>query len=630
MMQTRQSVNGGKMAAPATVQLPQRHSSAALELPACPALAANVQLVGEMQGTGFTDRQWLIQRDGRFIQVSELLYRVAERINGKRALEEIAAGVTAATDWSVNADHVRHIIQTKLIPLGLIATADGAVASHIQDLGRSPLQVQMRRTLLSPQLLDPIARALQALYTPSILVPTLLAIALAHGWLYLIHGVSESVRAALYTPGGLLVVLAIALVSGLFHEFGHAAALRYGGGKVRGTGVGFYLIYPTFYTDVTDAYRLGRWARLRTDLGGIYFHLIFALGIIALYLVSGQEVLLAVVMVISVDILYQCLPYVRLDGYWALADLTGIPDFFSQMGPFLRSLFPIPQLKRSRLPSLLPWVKAVFAIYITLTIPTLAFFSFLIIKNFPRFMAVGGDSLFYQTRIFAIAWSTEDFVRMAAAASQILLLTLSMAAAVYLIASTSRMLSRGLWSWSRSSHTRRIAGALVAVGAVTLLVFLWAPELPFAGKPVPAGVQRFEVAERAHVQTPVSYPQTPPVGGDHAPIWQNCGFYEAPIANEHAVHSLEHGAVWITYRPDLPGAQIDMLRRLARRQPYLLVSAFPDLPTPVIASAWGRQLRLDSPDDPRLGQFVRAFRLGSQAPERGGPCTGGVGIPSRD
>jgi hypothetical protein len=61
-------------------------------------------------------------------------------------------------------------------------------------------------------------------------------------------------------------------------------------------GVGFYLVYPTFYMDVTDSYRLGRWDRLRTDLGGIHFHLLFALGIIALYFITGQEILLAVVL----------------------------------------------------------------------------------------------------------------------------------------------------------------------------------------------------------------------------------------------------------------------------------------------------------------------------------------------
>ena len=443
---------------------------------------------------------------------------------------------------------------------------------------------------------------------------------------------ADSLRAALYTPGGLLLMLAVMMVSGIFHEFGHAAGLRYGGGKVRGMGVGFYLVYPTFYTDTTDAYRLGRWARVRTDLGGIYFHLIFALGVMALYFATGQEALLAVVVLINGDILYQLLPFGRLDGYWALADLIGIPDLFSHIGPFLRSLFPIPGSAGGRLPHLRPWVKTAFAIYILLTIPALALFFFLIVANFPRFMTIAWDALLSHTRLFSSAYNLGDFVAMAAVASQILLLMLSILGGVYLLYSSSRTPLRALWGWSKPTPLHRTVGACAIAGAVTLVTLLWAPYLPFVSQAVPlgpVGIERFEITERDHVQEPVTYAQTPPVGGKHAPIWQNCGSYDTPITNEHAVHSLEHGAVWITYRPDLPKAQIDLLRRLPRRQTYILVSPYPGLPAPVIAAVWGHQLRLDAADDPRLAEFVHAFRLGPQAPERGGPCTGGVGVASR-
>jgi hypothetical protein len=143
-----------------------------------------------------------------------------------------------------------------------------------------------------------------------------------------------------------------------------------------------------------------------------------------------------------------------------------------------------------------------------------------------------------------------------------------------------------------------------------------------------AGLQTFDVTARAHVQGPVLYPESPPVAGPHSPVWQNCGFYSGPIANEHGVHSMEHGAVWITYRPDLAPSQVAALRTLARRQSYVLVSPYPDLPAPVVASAWNRQLRVTSADDPRLDQFLRLFRHGLQAPEQGRSCTGGVGRPA--
>lgn len=125
----------------------------------------------------------------------------------------------------------------------------------------------------------------------------------------------------------------------------------------------------------------------------------------------------------------------------------------------------------------------------------------------------------------------------------------------------------------------------------------------------------------------VVYAEIPPVGGRHAPTWQNCGYYDRPIQNETAVHSLEHGAVWITYRPDLPPDQIDRLKRLAQDQTHILVSPYEGLPAPVGASAWNRQLLLDSANDVRLDQFIRSFRVGQNAPEPGAACSRGVGEP---
>jgi hypothetical protein len=143
----------------------------------------------------------------------------------------------------------------------------------------------------------------------------------------------------------------------------------------------------------------------------------------------------------------------------------------------------------------------------------------------------------------------------------------------------------------------------------------------------------------AHVTGPVTYSVTPPVGGDHNATWMNCGVYSRPVPNERAVHNLEHGAIWITYSPSLPAAQVSQLRAFFARQTmlnpsgqgssrYVDLTPFPGLPSPIVASAWGFQLRLTSPTDPRLQQFVNKFRVSQQySPEYGAPCTGGVGTP---
>jgi predicted small secreted protein len=145
-------------------------------------------------------------------------------------------------------------------------------------------------------------------------------------------------------------------------------------------------------------------------------------------------------------------------------------------------------------------------------------------------------------------------------------------------------------------------------------------------KAPPAGVTSYSNLSRDHTKEPVDYPQSPPVGGPHNPIWQNCGFYSKPVRDEYAVHSMEHGAVWITYAPDLPKDRVEKIKSLTQKS-YVLASPYPGLPAPLVASAWGKQLRLNSTNDPRLEQFVRAYRQGPQTPEPGAPWRGGVGSP---
>ena len=143
----------------------------------------------------------------------------------------------------------------------------------------------------------------------------------------------------------------------------------------------------------------------------------------------------------------------------------------------------------------------------------------------------------------------------------------------------------------------------------------------------------------AHVTGPVTYSVTPPAGGDHNAEWMNCGVYDKPVPAERAVHNLEHGAVWITYQPSLPQSEVNQLRAFFGRQTvlspagasgsrYVDLTPYPGLPTPIVASAWGFQLRLTSPTDPRLQEFVTKFRVSQKySPEYGATCTGGTGTP---
>lgn len=143
----------------------------------------------------------------------------------------------------------------------------------------------------------------------------------------------------------------------------------------------------------------------------------------------------------------------------------------------------------------------------------------------------------------------------------------------------------------------------------------------------PDGVRSFP-EQRDHVQGAVAYAQTPPAGGKHSATWLNCGIYTQPVPNENAVHDLEHGAVWITYRPGLPAADVARLTAVAAGQSYVTLSPYPGLPAPVVVSAWGKQLRLPSARDAKLTGFIKTYRQSANAPEPGAACTGGVGSPA--
>jgi hypothetical protein len=150
---------------------------------------------------------------------------------------------------------------------------------------------------------------------------------------------------------------------------------------------------------------------------------------------------------------------------------------------------------------------------------------------------------------------------------------------------------------------------------------------------IPAGTQMFTAGNHKHVAGTLSYDRSPPAGGAHSATWLNCGIYSTPVPNENVVHSLEHGAVWIAYRPDLASADVFTLRQFVvthwfETQGYLVLSPYAGLSAPIVLSAWGAQLKLGSVSDPRLTEFAKHFEGGGQGGERGGECVGGVGTPN--
>ncbi|MGW6569877.1 DUF3105 domain-containing protein [Streptomyces sp. NPDC054975] len=132
---------------------------------------------------------------------------------------------------------------------------------------------------------------------------------------------------------------------------------------------------------------------------------------------------------------------------------------------------------------------------------------------------------------------------------------------------------------------------------------------------------------RNHVTTPVTYEMKPPVGGDHDQVWQNCDgdVYTTKIAEVNAVHSLEHGAVWVTYNKKAPEAEVKKLAEKVGKTPYSLMSPVDDQAGAIMLSAWGKQVTVDSASDPRVDAFFTKYVQGPQTPEPGAACSGGIG-----
>ena len=181
------------------------------------------------------------------------------------------------------------------------------------------------------------------------------------------------------------------------------------------------------------------------------------------------------------------------------------------------------------------------------------------------------------------------------------------------------------------AYRQIVRGPLLAVAlAGVMAAFLFTSS--GSATSIPAGTSVFPETNHAHVTGHVHYNRTPPAGGPHSAVWLNCGVYNKPVANEHAVHSLEHGSVWITYQPGLGHKALRSLQHLVEThyvssERYVILSPYPGLPAPLVASAWGAQLQLASSNDPRIVKFIRHFAGGAQGGEQGAPCTGGIGSP---
>ena len=225
------------------------------------------------------------------------------------------------------------------------------------------------------------------------------------------------------TPTIALLIYGMLTAAAIVHELGHAAACRYGGATPGEIGFGLYLVFPAFYTDVTDSYRLGRAGRVRTDLGGLHFNALTVLVLAAAYVATGSGVLLLTALVLQFQMLQQLIPVVRFDGYYVLSDLAGVPDLFARVGPVLRSLRPGHPVD-PRVTELRPRSRRFVTGWVVVVVPLLVGAFAWAIWYLPEFVERGRDGVRLQQLVFDLAWDRRDWAVMALAVVSIALLLL--------------------------------------------------------------------------------------------------------------------------------------------------------------------------------------------------------------
>ncbi len=439
---------------------------------AAPHRADGVVLVGEMQGSGYRTPPALARRaDGQTVQLTPLLYATLSALDGRRSYAEVADAVAAATGKPVSEANARELVE-KLHPTGLVAAADGT--SPQAPRSNPLLALRFKVAVTDEEKTRRLTEPFTALFHPVVFVPLLAVFAWITWWVLLDKGLASATHEAFARPGLLLAVLAITVLSAGFHEFGHAAAARRGGATPGVMGAGLYLVWPAFYTDVTDSYRLGRAGRLRTDLGGLYFNAIVAVLTAGVWWVTRYDAILLLVAAQILQMLRQLLPFVRFDGYHVLADLTGVPDLFQRIGPILRSLVP----GRSAHPearALKPWARVVVTAWVLTVVPVLLGVTVMMVLTLPRVVGTAWAAAGAQQDQMARAWGDGDLISVAARALAMVVVVLPIAASAYILVRLVRQVGGAVLRRTAGKPLQRGVAGLTALAVVSGLVLAWWP-----------------------------------------------------------------------------------------------------------------------------------------------------------
>ena len=435
-----------------------------------PRLADGTELLGEFKNSGVTDPPSLVRRaDGQVIQLSRLVYLVASLLDGSRGPDAIAAKASAQLGRTLSAEQAGYLITAKLAPLGIVASAGGPA---VLPTARPLLALRARATLLPAAAAGAAGAFLRPLFSWPVIVAVIAGVAALDYWILSVRGLVTALQQLLNDPVDLLLVAGLTVASALFHECGHAAGCRRGGATPGRIGFGIYLVWPAFFTNVTDSYRLSRAGRLRTDLGGLYFNLIFILGLAGIYAATNAKLLLLVIALTHLEMLEQLLPFVRFDGYFILSDLVGVTDLFARIAPVVRSCLSRGQTD-PRVATLHRPARIVITAWVLTVIPLLLLTLGYLLLFLPAANRALWLSASHAGHLAATALTAHHYARSAAGAVGAALAVVPIAGSLYITAGLLRRAVSLGQRWSAGRPGRRLVAVLAGVACAGPLALFW-------------------------------------------------------------------------------------------------------------------------------------------------------------
>ena len=426
-------------------------------MPAAVQLRPEVELIGRYEGSGRSTESFLVRRpDGAFVELTPYLYFVMQAVDS-----QLSAPSDIAKSLDITVDDVE-VLLSRLEPLGLLESD-----TQVDQRPEAFLALQAKGRMIPPRIVSALSRVHQHLYHRPVVLGVLalfvavLVNTIRHGYL------RSSVSSLVDQPALVLVLLGLMLASMVFHELGHASACRYGGAHPGEIGAGLYLMWPSFYTNVTDGYRLDRIGRVRTDLGGVYFIAVLACAFAGLFQLTHYPPLILAVAATLLMMVEQLLPFVRFDGYWIVSDLAGVPDLFPRLGPALHRTPKGKHLHQELKPYSRRIIRA-WAITTVIILPIELFVTLLLSATLAVTFALGIQSQYTQLEL---NYQADHYAAVALNLVDLALLTLLLVSLTYaLVFLTFRIVRFAAmrWNWLAGALAFCVLAAPVTYSAASL------------------------------------------------------------------------------------------------------------------------------------------------------------------